>query len=97
MTHKQQNCVPHKEQNKNKFAQRERETFAINHLAFTHSVEYGKQKGDFVVDGKYTIEVGGQGKTTKQIANVPNAYILADDIEFPIGNKLPLWILGFLY
>ena len=74
-----------------------RETFAINHLAFTHSVEYGKQKGDFVVDGKFIIEVGGQGKTTKQIANVPNAYILADDIEFPIGNKLPLWILGFLY
>lgn len=50
-----------------------------------------------MVDGKFTIEVGGQGKTTKQIANIPNAYILADDIEFPIGNKLPLWILGFLY
>lgn len=74
-----------------------RETFAINHLAFNHSVEYGKQQGDFVVDGKYTIEVGGQSKTKKQIAVVPNSYILADDIEYPWENKLPLWIIGFLY
>ena len=22
---------------------------------------------------------------------------LADDIDYPIGNKLPLWIIGFLY
>lgn len=68
----------------------------INQVILCHT-KYGKQKGDFVVDGKFTIEVGGQGKTTKQIANIPNAYILADDIEFPNGNKLPLWILGFLY
>lgn len=74
-----------------------RETYAINHLAFNHSVEYGKQKGDFVVEGKYTIEVGGASKTNKQIAGVPNAYILADDIEFPWENKLPLWLIGFLY
>ena len=74
-----------------------RETSAINHLAFNHSVEYGKQKGDFVVDGKYTIEVGGASKTNKQIAGEPNAYILADDIEFPWENKLPLWLIGFLY
>lgn len=71
-------------------------SFLFAYLGICHT-KYGKQKGDFVVDGKFTIEVGGQGKTTKQIANIPNAYILADDIEFPIGKKLPLWILGFLY
>ena len=74
-----------------------RETFAVNHLVFNHSVEYGKQHGDFVVDGKYTIEVGGQSKNFKQIANIPNSYIFADDIEYPWENKLPLWLLGFLY
>ena len=50
-----------------------------------------------MVDGKYTIEVGGASKTNKQIAGEPNAYILADDIEFPWENKLPLWLIGFLY
>ena len=74
-----------------------RETFVINHLAFKHSVEYGKQHGDFVVDGKYTFEVGGAGKNFKQIADIPNSYILADDLDYPLGNKLPLWLIGFLY
>jgi len=60
-------------------------------------VEYGKQKGDFKVDGKWIFEVGGEGKTFEQIANLPNSYVLADDIESPRGNKLPLWMIGMLY
>ena len=28
---------------------------------------------------------------------MPNSYILAADMEFPYGHKLPLWIIGFLY
>lgn len=62
-----------------------------------HEVEYGKKKGDFIVDGIYTFEVGGQSKDFKQIAGIPNSYVLADDIDYPYGNKLPLWIVGFLY
>jgi len=50
-----------------------------------------------VVDGKYTLEVGGKNKSYKQIADIPNSYILADDMEYPYGNKLPLWLIGFLY
>ncbi len=74
-----------------------RETFAVNQLTHSHLVEYKKQNGDFFVDGKYTFEIGGQSKNFAQIANVDNSYILADDIEMPIGKKLPLWIIGFLY
>lgn len=74
-----------------------RETFAITHLSVEHEVEYGKQHGDFVVDGKYTFEVGGAGKNFKQIADIQNSFILADDLDYPFGNKLPLWIIGFLY
>ena len=74
-----------------------RETFAINHLKVGREVEYGKQHGDFVVDGKYTFEVGGAGKTFKQIADIPDSFILADDLDYPFGNKLPLWLIGFLY
>ena len=26
-----------------------------------------------------------------------NAYIAADNIEYALGNKIPLWLFGFLY
>jgi predicted AAA+ superfamily ATPase len=74
----------------------ERETFFVNQLSYAHSVEYAKQ-GDFVIDRKYTIEVGGASKDGKQIANADNAFIAADDIEYALGNKIPLWLFGFLY
>ena len=74
-----------------------RECFVVNQLSKDHIVEYGKTLGDFKVDGKITFEVGGKDKTFDQIANVPNSYILADNIEFPIGKKLPIWLIGFIY
>ena len=74
-----------------------RETFAITQLSEDHLVEYGKDKGDFKVDSKYRFEIGGKDKGFKQIADLPNSYVFADDIESPNGAKLPLWMLGFLY
>lgn len=74
-----------------------RECFVVNQLSVRHTVEYGKSVGDFRIDGKYTFEVGGEGKTFDQIANVSNSYVLADRMEFPIGKKLPIWLVGFLY
>ena len=74
-----------------------RETFAVNHLGVDHKVEYGKERGDFKVDGKYTFEVGGSDKGFSQIAGVKDSYVLADDIEVPSGRKIPLWMIGFIY
>ena len=74
-----------------------RECFVVNQLSIAHTVEYGKTQGDFLVDGRITIEVGGRDKSFDQIADIPNSYILADSMEFPIGKKLPLWIVGLLY
>lgn len=74
----------------------QRETFFVNQLAYYHRIEYAKN-GDFLIDDKYTIEVGGQSKDGKQIAGVHNAYIAADNIEYALGNKIPLWLFGFLY
>ena len=74
-----------------------RECFAVNQLSYNHTVEYGRQSGDFKVDGKWIFEVGGARKTFEQIADLPNSFVLADDVEFVRGNKLPLWLLGFLY
>ena len=71
--------------------------FFVNQLSKGHTVEYGKASGDFLVDGHITIEVGGKDKTFEQIANLPDSYIFADEIEFPVGKKLPLWLAGFLY
>lgn len=73
-----------------------RECFVVNQLGYAHTVEYGKVLGDFKVDGKWTFEVGGEGKSFSQIADVPNSFVLSDDIEMPRGNKLPLWMIGLL-
>ncbi len=74
-----------------------RECFVVNQLSVNHTVEYGKTKGDFQIDGKITIEVGGKDKSFNQIADIPDSYILADEMEFPVGKKLPLWLVGLLY
>lgn len=73
-----------------------RETFFCNQLGYKHQVEYSKN-GDFLIDHKLTFEVGGQAKDGKQIAQSENAYIAADNMEFPVGNKLPLWLFGLMY
>ena len=74
-----------------------RECFVVNQFSEAHTIEYDKAQGDFRVDGKYTFEVGGKDKSFDQIADLPNSYVLADFMEFPIGKKLPLWLVGFLY
>lgn len=74
-----------------------REAFLLGQLrAAKHRVEY-TTNGDFLVDGKWAIEVGGASKDGKQIANLPNAILAADGIELSYGNKLPLWLFGLLY
>ena len=73
-----------------------RETFILNQLLVKNSVSY-PEKGDFLINGKYLIEVGGPSKKSKQIVDVENAFVAVDDIEFPDGKKIPLWLFGFLY
>ena len=58
---------------------------------------YGRKQGDFKIDERWTFEVGGENKSYDQIADLPNSYILTDDIEMPRGHKIPLWLVGFLY
>lgn len=75
----------------------QREAFFVNQLAYNHRIEYASSQADFLVDGRYTFEVGGKSKDGRQISGVSNAFIAADGIEFPFGNKIPLWCFGFLY
>lgn len=73
-----------------------RETFFVNQLSFSHMVEYSEQS-DFLIDNKYTFEIGGKSKTNQQIKNIKNSFIVSDDIEYGTQNKIPLWLFGFLY
>lgn len=75
----------------------EREVFFINQLSSKYVVEYSKTSADFTIDHQYTIEVGGRSKDGKQIAGVANGYIASADEEYVLGNKIPLWLFGFLY
>jgi predicted AAA+ superfamily ATPase len=73
-----------------------RETFFFNQLNAVSKV-CAAPKGDFTVNKKNVFEVGGKGKKFTQILGIPNSYIAADDIEMGFGNKIPLWLFGFLY
>lgn len=53
--------------------------------------------GDFLVNDTYTFEVGGKDKTIAQLRNIPQNFVVADDIEIGLLNKIPLWLFGFLY
>ena len=55
------------------------------------------EKGDFIIDKTYTFEIGGKGKTAKQIQGVKNGYVVRDDMEVGSLNVIPLYIFGFLY
>jgi predicted AAA+ superfamily ATPase len=73
-----------------------RETYLCNQLNYSHTINY-PDHGDFIVNRKYIIEVGGKNKTKKQIKDIKNAFIASDEIETGFANKIPLWIFGFLY
>ena len=73
-----------------------RESFFVNQLDKDYKIEYSKV-GDFLLDGKYIVEIGGKNKSFKQIKDIENSFVIADDIEVGFGNKIPLWLFGFLY
>jgi predicted AAA+ superfamily ATPase len=73
-----------------------RETFFLNQLSADNAVNYS-HIGDFLVNGKYTFEIGGKNKDFNQIKNIENSFLALDDIATGMGNKIPLWLFGFLY
>lgn len=73
-----------------------RKTFFNNQISAKHRVNY-TNTGDFLVDNKYTFEIGGKGKTFDQIKDLPNSYLAIDNLEHGNGNRIPLWLFGFLY
>lgn len=72
-----------------------RETFVANMLA-SHKLSM-PEMGDILVDDHYLFEVGGRKKGYRQIADVPDSFVVADGIDVGIGNKIPLYLFGMLY
>lgn len=74
-----------------------RETFFVNQMRSSgHRVSY-PSVGDFKVDDKWLFEIGGKGKGFSQIKDIPESFVVNDGVEVGFGNKIPLWIFGFLY
>jgi uncharacterized protein len=73
-----------------------RETFFINQLSAKHKVSLA-DKGDFVIDEQYVVEVGGASKSSQQIAGIEKSFLALDEMPVGINNKIPLWLFGFLY
>jgi len=73
-----------------------RETFFLNMAETSHKVS-SPARGDFLVDGRYTFEIGGKNKDFSQIKDIKNSFLGVDNTEIGVGNKIPLWLFGFLY
>lgn len=73
-----------------------RETFAANCLQNQGELTV-PTFGDFCLDGEYTFEIGGRSKNKRQIKSIKNSYVFVDDILSVENDKLPLWLLGFLW
>ncbi|WP_142784627.1 ATP-binding protein [Changchengzhania lutea] len=73
-----------------------RETFFANQMKHIHEIHLA-EKGDFLIDRTYTFEIGGKGKTSKQIQGVKNSFVIRDDMEVGSLNVVPLYLFGFLY
>lgn len=73
-----------------------REAFFVTSIRESHTVYYS-EIGDFLVADQYIFEIGGKNKSFDQINGVKNSFLAVDDIEIGNGNRIPLWLFGFLY
>jgi uncharacterized protein len=74
-----------------------RETFFLNQMRNSKHQVHLTGEGDFIINKKWTFEVGGSTKKEDQIKNVKNAFLALDEINQAYQNRIPLWLFGFLY
>lgn len=73
-----------------------RETFFVSQLSHGHQVHY-HDRGDFIVDEQFVFEIGGSGKSGRQLERQAGAFLVADNIETGAPNRIPLWLFGMGY
>ncbi|OQC43499.1 MAG: hypothetical protein BWX59_02431 [Bacteroidetes bacterium ADurb.Bin028] len=72
-----------------------RECFFYNQMKLNFEV-FWTEKGNFKIE-EYTFEIGGKQKNQAQVADIKNAFIVKDDIEYGYVNVIPLWYFGMNY
>lgn len=72
-----------------------RETFFYNQMRVDYEVLSSKVS-DFKI-GDAVFEIGGKNKGQRQIRDVENGYVVKDEIEYPHGNVIPLFLFGLTY
>ncbi len=70
-----------------------RESFVVFALSERYQVFASSKEEDYdyLVDG-IKIEVGGKTKSSKSAE-----FVLSDDLELPVRNRIPLWMLGMIW
>ncbi len=70
------------------------ETFFLNMMNKDFKVSGIGKKGEFLIDDNIIFKVGNNKRLT---GDSDNTYIVTDMHEVGTGNKIPLWLFGFLY
>jgi predicted AAA+ superfamily ATPase len=73
-----------------------RESFFYNQVNNVYTVK-SSPVADFLVEEKYTFEIGGKSKGRSQLKQLKNSYVAADGLEHGNQNTIPLWLFGFIY
>ncbi len=68
-----------------------RQTFFYNQVGYKHKMKTS-ERADFCVDEKYHFIVGG-----RKLEPASDIFAASDVIEIGEGNKIPLWLFGFLH
>ncbi len=70
------------------------ETYFLYQLKNGHLVSGNGKKGEFIIDNELIFKIGYNKRLTN---NSEKTYMAVDMEEVGDGNKIPLWLFGFLY
>ncbi len=73
-----------------------RESFFVSQIKVNHSIKYNNI-GDFKIDDRYTVEIGGKNKSFSQIKDISDSFLVVDNMEVGFLSKIPLWMFGLMY
>lgn len=73
-----------------------RETFFVNQVGSKYKISL-HDKGDFFVEDRWLMEIGGKNKNDYQVQGEKDAYLILDNLKIGFARKIPLYLFGFLY
>lgn len=73
-----------------------RETFAVNQLSASGKLSLSPTADLLAADGHH-FEIGGPAKTAGQLPSDSPGFLLVDGADIGVANRIPLYLVGFLY